>query len=204
MNSADRKLNKQFDNWRTLCPEEVGQIEDVTKACAATDRLERELKSALSQFKQDETDFEDVTSDDVDKKLKTVKSYRKEMGELEKRLDLLKRWLAKVRTSADPLPFALVVKGTSRGELHVHKTEKRVERGARAGKQEISGAKIFEGECQYTGGKLVFKFEDGPRAPWKMLLQGMVNQAGVNMKVALDGLGDDESKENDRSATPVA
>jgi hypothetical protein len=200
MNSADRKLTSQFDKWRTVCPEEVGQIEDVKKACAATDRLERELKSALSQFKDDETEFDELTEDDVDEKLKTVKSYRKEMDELEKRLDMLKRWLAKVRTSADPLPFALVVKGNSRGELHVHKTEKRVERGARAGKQEISGAKIFEGECQYTGGKLVFRFDDGPRAPWKMLLQGMVNQAGVNMKVALDGLGED----NEQGAAPVA
>lgn len=201
MTSADRKLNKQFDNWRSLCPEDVGKIEDCAKATAATNKLERELNSALSEFKGKSNDFEDVTADDVSAMLKTLKSYRKELDELEKRLDQLKRWLAKVRTSANPLPFALVVKGNSRGELHVHKTEKRVERGARAGKQEISGAKIYDGECQYAGGKLVFKFEDGPRAPWKMLLQGMVNQAGVNMKVAL---GDDEGEGQQKSSPPVA
>jgi seryl-tRNA synthetase len=193
MTSADTKLNRQFYAWRSLCPKDITKVEDVRKAAAATIKLHRDLTSAKSQFKGKSTDFEKLTAGKISEMLATVKNYRKELEELAARLNELKRWLAKVRTSASPLPFALVAKGNSKGELHVHKTEKRVERGARAGKQEISGAKIHEGECQYADGKLVFNFDDGPRAPWKSLLQGMVNQAGINMKVALDGLGEDNN-----------
>lgn len=192
MTSADTKLRKQIAEWRSLCPKDAGEIEDLAKATAATDRLERDLEAAKSELKRKSTDYEEFTADDIAGTLKTLKDYRKDLQELEKRLGELKRWLAKVRASSSPLPFALVAKGNFRGSLHVFKQEGRVEREARSGKQEISGAKIFEGECLYDGGKLVFKFNDGPRAPWKMLLQGMINQAGVNMKVALDGLGSDD------------
>jgi hypothetical protein len=90
------------------------------------------------------------------------------------------------------VPFALVVKGNNRGSLHVFKSENRVGREAKAGKMEITGSRIVEGTCVYTSGKLLFRFDEGPRAPWKGLLQRMVNQAGVHMKVGLEGLVDEE------------
>jgi seryl-tRNA synthetase len=192
MSRADHKLRSLIREWESACPRDVTEIEDLKKATTATDKLAKALASARQELKQKSSDYEEITADEVQEKLQTLKDYRKELSELESSLAELKKWLSKVRTSADPLPFALVAKGNSKGSLHVFKQDKRVEREARSGKQEISGAKIFDGECVYDGGKLVFKFHAGPRAPWKSLLQDIVNQAGVNMKVALDGLGDDD------------
>ena len=195
MTAADRKLKKKIAGWKTLCPEDLSEITDLRKANTATTRLERELKTIQQQFKQNKADdFEEFTPEQVSEQLKKVKAYQKELKVLSADLKLLRKWLTKVRSAAGAIPFAMVAQGNRKGSLHVFKQENRVRRAAQSGKQELSGGKIFTGTCEYTGGKLVFKFEGGARAPWKALLQRKVNQADVNMKVALHKGGDGDSE----------
>jgi hypothetical protein len=195
MTPADRKLQKQLKAWRAVCPENVGKVEDVRKALGETRSLLKDLEKISSQLQRGagDSEYEDYTAKSIARELKTVSAYLSELNELEQRMGELKKFLSRVRTSAEPLPFALVAKGTSQGSLHVHKRDKPVERESRHGKQEISGAQIHEGTCCYEGGKLVFRFAGGMRAPWKSLIQDMVDQAGVNMKVKLDGSDADEA-----------
>lgn len=193
MPSPNDKLKSAVKSWEKVCPEDVSDVEDVRKSRAATDSLERELTTAKVQYKRKSSEYPDFTDKDIADLLKKVKSYERELKEHENDLAELKKWLVKVRAASAPLPFALVVRGTDKGSLHVFRNENRVERSARAGKQEITGAKIHEGQCVYQGGKLVFQFDNGARAPWKPLLQRIVNQAGVNMKVALQGDADESS-----------
>ena len=195
MTASDRKLKAKIAGWELLCPDDLSEITNIRKATTATTRLERELKSVQQQFKQKKADdYEKYTAEEIAKLFKKVQAYGKELKVLTKDLTVLRKWLTKVRSSSRPVPFAMVAKGNRKGSLHVFKQEGRVRREARAGKQELSGGKIFEGTCQYTGGKLVFNFDGGARAPWKPLLQRKVNQANVNMKVALHK-GDDEDAE---------
>jgi hypothetical protein len=194
MSRADKKLQESFRAWEKVCPEDVSQIDDVRRAQAATDRLERDLASLKLQFKRGNDEYEETTADDVDNMLARIKAYQKELKELDQDLAELKKWLGKVRTSSTPVPFALVVKGNNRGSLHVFKSENRVGREAKAGKMEITGSRIYEGTCIYTNGKLMFRFDDGARAPWKGLLQRMINQADVHMKVGLEGLAESEEE----------
>lgn len=191
MASPNDKLKAAIKAWEKLCPENASEVEDLRKAQAASDSLERELTTAKVQYKRKSSEYGDFTDKDIAELLKKVKGYQKDLKEHESELAELKKWLVKVRSSNVPVPFAFVVKGSDRGSLHVFKSESRVERSARTGKQEITGSKIHEGQCIYTGGKLVFSFENGARAPWKSLLQRIVNQAGVSMKVALGGVTDE-------------
>jgi seryl-tRNA synthetase len=194
MANPNDTLKTAIKAWEKVCPEDVTDVSDIRKSKSASDALERELTTAKIQYKRKSSEYEDFTDKDIATLLKKVKAYQKELKECESDLAQLKKWLAKVRTSNDPLPFALVVKGSDKGSLHVFKTEGRVDRSARAGKQDISGSKIHDGTCTYTGGKLVFMFEDGSRAPWKSLLQNIINQAGVNMKVKLGNVADDSEQ----------
>ncbi|QDU41233.1 hypothetical protein Mal4_55980 [Maioricimonas rarisocia] len=185
MARADEKLKASLKAWRKICPEDPTDIEDVGKTQAATDKIERELMTLKVQFRRKADEYEEFSADDVAAHLKEVKAYQKVLREVQSEQTELKKWLAKVRSSPSALPFALVVKGNDKGSLHVFKQENRVDRSAREGKQDITGSKVHNGTCEYTGGKLVFDFEDNARAPWKPLLQKLVNRAGVNMKVAL-------------------
>jgi|GEM_PF-7047289 len=192
MSRADDKLKTALKNWKKVCPEDATDIVDVGKAQTATDKLERELTTIKTQFRRKGSEYEEFSADDIADRLKEVKAYQKVLRDVQSELTELKKWLAKVRSSTTPLPFALVVKGNDKGSLHVFRQENRVDRSARAGKQEITGSKVHDGTCQYTGGKLVFDFDSNARAPWKPLLQKLVNRAGVNMKVALAGRANDD------------
>lgn len=191
-----KKLKSQIQEWERVCPEEVTETKDVGEAESVTEDLLRELSKLVNATQSSQKSADQGAGDqrEVSAQLEIVEQRKKELLKLKEDLKTLKKWLLKVRSSSDPVPFAMVAKGSRKGSLHVFKHENRVQRAARSGKQEMTGAKIFEGTCTYSGGKLRFKFEDGARAPWKALLQRMIKQANVNMKVMLDKEGGDDTQ----------
>lgn len=172
---------------------DVDNVRGGQTACAKLKRALTSAQSDLNSSSKSAATYDDFDEQEVARLLKEVDDYSSELQEQQKEYAELKKWLTKVKASSTGLPCSFVVKGNDKGSLHVHKAESNVNRSARSGKSDITGSKAHPGTCRYTGGKLVFSFEGTARAPWKTLLQKIVGKAGMNMKVALDGVKNTES-----------
>src|SRR5262245_30549362 len=102
MKNSDSKLDDQFKVWRDACPVEVGRIEDVNAATKAAATFQNQLTRANKEIKRGSEDQDEDAADKVKEFLTTLKKYTKELDDLQQRLGELKRWLGRVRSSADP------------------------------------------------------------------------------------------------------